>query len=105
MIASTGALDFAAYAKGMQGYDVEAIVGQHAIPILILTGSDDREIASNLHQLSKSRSGVSFEPIEGAGHLPNIQAPNEFNSALTAFLNRNNAKPIVNCKSIATEHD
>jgi 3-oxoadipate enol-lactonase len=86
MIAATRAPDFAAYAKGLRGYDVEQVLKQPLAPMSIITGSDDGEIAPYLRSLCQNRSDLTFSTIEGAGHLPNIHAPGEFMNALTSFL-------------------
>jgi 3-oxoadipate enol-lactonase len=88
MIAATQDGSFAAYAEGMKDYDVEAIVTQQSVPVCILVGSDDGEIASHLSQLRGSRRDVTFASVERAGHLPNIHAPQEFTAALMQFLHR-----------------
>jgi pimeloyl-ACP methyl ester carboxylesterase len=57
------------------------------IPTLIVVGSDDDytpvEEARRMHDLLP---GSSLVVVEGAGHLPNLECPDEFNTALEGLL-------------------
>jgi pimeloyl-ACP methyl ester carboxylesterase len=57
------------------------------VPTLVVFGDEDllatREVIATLH---KGISNVKLEMIEGAGHLPNLEAPDAFNQALRGFL-------------------
>ena len=86
MIAGTGAADFAAYAMGMQAYDLDKGLRELPIPVLMLAGSDDGEIADDLRRLSEGSPNITWTSIIGAGHLPNIQAVEQFNSELARFV-------------------
>jgi 3-oxoadipate enol-lactonase len=88
MIAATGAADFAAYALGMQSYDLDEAVGEMPLPMLLLAGRDEGTIPSHFEALSKRYPALAFVKIDGAGHLPNVHAPAAFNEQLTTFLAR-----------------
>lgn len=57
------------------------------IPALIVVGSEDFFTPLPVARLmSDNIPGAQLVCIEGAGHLPNMEAPAEFNEALDAFL-------------------
>jgi 3-oxoadipate enol-lactonase len=86
MIAGTRPADFAAYASGMGHYDLEQRLADLPIPISLLAGSDDGTIQDDFLALSARHLTMRCVLIQGAGHLPNIQAPAEFNSALASLI-------------------
>jgi 3-oxoadipate enol-lactonase len=86
MIAGTRAADFAAYAMGMQAYDLDKGLRGLPIPVSMLAGSDYGEIADDLRRLSEDSPNITWTSIIGAGHLPNIQAVEQFNSELARFV-------------------
>ncbi len=56
-------------------------------PTLVLCGTLDRITPPALSQtLAKLIPGARYEPIEGAGHLSNLERPGEFNTLLGAFI-------------------
>lgn len=59
------------------------------VPALIVVGSEDEytpvEDARLMHKLI---SDSTLAVIDGAGHLPNLECPDEFDQALLAFLRR-----------------
>jgi len=62
-----------------------------SVPTLIITGDKDRVATQADAELMKSRiNGSKFVLIHGAGHLSNLENPEEFNSALVGFLKENN---------------
>ncbi|GJH25328.1 alpha/beta fold hydrolase [Caballeronia novacaledonica] len=69
---------------------------------LVVTGDDDRVFAlSESEYLAQHIAGSRLTVIEGAGHLCNIEAPEEFAAALSAFLSseRNSGASIVGPQS------
>ena len=62
-------------------------------PVLLITGSHDclatpaeiGSIAQRIHDVN-SRANVRFEVIENAGHVCNIEAPQQYNQILAQFL-------------------
>jgi len=58
-------------------------------PTLIITGDDDRVVATaDSIKLNGDLPGSELVIIEGAGHLPNEEKPQEFVDAVLRFLNR-----------------
>jgi len=67
--------------------DSTIILGQINIPALIIHGAQDQIIT--LNESESMASGVknsSLEIIPGAGHLPNLEQPEMFNSIVSDFL-------------------
>ncbi|TYB46342.1 alpha/beta fold hydrolase [Actinomadura chibensis] len=58
-----------------------------AVPVLIVVGGEDEytpvEDARRMHELIP---GSALAVIDGAGHMPNLERPAEFDAALRAFL-------------------
>ena len=56
-------------------------------PTLVLCGAEDRVTPPALSiALMKSIPGASYEPIERAGHLSNLERPEDFNTLVGAFV-------------------
>lgn len=56
-------------------------------PTLVITGSEDKVISPlSCELLAKSIRQAHFEKIEGTGHLPNLERPQEFNQILSRFI-------------------
>lgn len=57
------------------------------VPVLVV-GSDEDNVAplAQMHQLASAIPGARLETIEGAGHLINLERPEEFNRVLMDFL-------------------
>jgi 3-oxoadipate enol-lactonase len=61
-----------------------------AVPALIIVGSEDFFTPLAVARLmSDNIPGAQLVCIEGAGHLPNMEAPDQFNEALDSFLRSN----------------
>jgi len=56
------------------------------VPVLILEGADDIRPRWGVDSLEQALPSVTRVTIQGAGHLPWLEAPDEFRSALLAFL-------------------
>ena len=64
-------------------------ISGHRIPILLVRGSPDTEINKNPDTtLAVLRENPDFELVElpGAGHLANMDVPDDFNEVLGRFL-------------------
>ena len=70
----------------MQRYDFRDELGALALPVLLLAGSGDGDVAQEFRSIAARYPHVRCELIEGAGHLPNVQAAGRFNSILGEFL-------------------
>ncbi len=82
MIRATDAQSFAAYAHGMRDYDLSI---KPQAPVLLVAGSGDTGIATAFATVAAGDASVEFRLIEGAGHLPNIEAADKFNAVLARF--------------------
>jgi 3-oxoadipate enol-lactonase len=86
MIVNTRPADFAAYATGLASYALEDCLADLPVPITLLAGSDDGTIGRVFRALSERHPRTKCLLLDGAGHLPNIQVPAQFNSALAQLL-------------------
>jgi|WetSurMetagenome_2_1015567.scaffolds.fasta_scaffold146258_3 pimeloyl-ACP methyl ester carboxylesterase len=69
--------------------NVLAKAGQYKLPVIIITGSDDRIIPTkNSIELYRWIPGAELAVIEGAGHVPQEEKPEEFINAVTSFVNK-----------------
>ena len=68
--------------------ELKAVLPQIAhIPTLLLWGSKDRTVdPASAEPLSRNFHAVKVEIIEGAGHLPYEECPEEFSRIVTDFL-------------------
>ncbi len=82
MIRATDAQSFAAYARGMRDYDFSTMP---QAPVLLMAGGGDAAVAAAFAATAARDASVEFRLIEDAGHLPNIEAADQFNAALTCF--------------------
>lgn len=83
-------IDPAAYAIGAEAVwlaDQSERASAIRVPALVLVGSEDRITPPDLSvELAGMIEGATLETIAGAGHLANIEKPDEFNHAITDFL-------------------
>lgn len=90
VIATMAAIDPAAYRTGAEAVwlaDQRAWVHAMRVPVLVLCGSDDRVTPPALSSsLARMIPGAQNEIIARAGHLPNIERPDEFNTLVGAFI-------------------
>lgn len=86
MIAATPVEGFAATTHALASYDHSDVVPTLALPFLGITGAEDGAMPQAVRNQFGTVPGARFVDIPGAGHLPNFQAPDAFNAALTAFL-------------------
>ena len=57
------------------------------VPTLVICGAEDRVTPPTLsRELAHLIPGAQYEPIEGAGHLSNLERPAEFNTLVGAFV-------------------
>jgi pimeloyl-ACP methyl ester carboxylesterase len=69
--------------------DHTAILPTITVPSLIIVGSEDFFTPIPIARLmSDNIPGAQFAVIAGAGHLPNMEAPDEFNRTLGMFLRK-----------------
>ncbi len=64
------------------------LLGRINFPTMVIVGSEDKLTPpSEVERMSNAIGNAKFKVIPGAGHLPNIEQPAEFNRAITKFLN------------------
>jgi 3-oxoadipate enol-lactonase len=57
------------------------------VPTLVVCGTEDRVTPPALStSLARMIPGAHYEPIEGAGHLGNLERPEAFNTTIGAFI-------------------
>ncbi len=90
VIATMSRIDPAAYCTGAAAVwlaDQRTRVGEMRLPVLVLCGSEDRITPPALsHELARLIPGAQNETIERAGHLSNLERPDEFNTLVGAFI-------------------
>ena len=90
VIATMSRIEPAAYALGAEAVwlaDQSDRVAAIGVPTLIIVGAEDRITPPELSQeLAAMIPEAQLELIDGAGHLANIEKPNDFNRAIAAFL-------------------
>jgi 3-oxoadipate enol-lactonase len=88
MIRSTHAASFAAHARGMGAYDLLAALAALQVPVLLLAGAGDTGIAAAFDAVASCDARLDCRVIDGAGHLPNVEAVDAINRVLEEFLKR-----------------
>jgi pimeloyl-ACP methyl ester carboxylesterase len=69
--------------------DVRSDLGNIRVPTLVVVGSADRLTTVDMAQsIAGDIPGAELSVIDGAGHLVNIEEPEQFNSIVIDFLNR-----------------
>ena len=62
-------------------------LGEVAVPTLVVVGTEDVEdIPAIARKLAAEIPGARLETIDGAGHLPSLERPDELNRLLLDFL-------------------
>ncbi len=67
--------------------DYTSMLGQIAVPALVVVGSEDVFTpVADARYLHERIPGAALSVVEGAGHLPNLERPEEFDRALDTLL-------------------
>ncbi len=56
------------------------------VPVLVLAGGDDKPFLGSTDYMAAKIPGATRVIIDGAGHAPNLEKPDEFNAAVASFL-------------------
>ncbi len=88
MIRHTSSAGFAGYARGTRRYDFTTDIGSLPMPVLLVAGTMDGDVLQEFQTIAGRHPGVRCEPVPGAGHLPNVEAPGRYNALLNEFLTR-----------------
>lgn len=86
MIRSTSPQGYAGYARGIQRYDFSAEIGALPVPVLLIAGTMDGDVLQEFQAITNRHPRIRCEPMGGAGHLPNVEAPERFNAILGDFI-------------------
>jgi 3-oxoadipate enol-lactonase len=74
-------------ARGMNRFDLRRGLGGVRAPVLVISGEHDRLFnPDHGRDISSEIAGSKFVVISGAGHLSNLDSPDQFNRLLLAFL-------------------
>lgn len=85
MIRRTPVNGFNGCAAALSNFDFRAGLGTMKMPVLFMCGSKDAALGG-LKQLHAAVSGSKLVELEGAGHIANLEQPENFTKALAAFL-------------------
>ena len=90
VVETMAAIDAAAYRIGAAAVwlaDQRSRVAQIGVPTLVMCGADDVVTPPSLSErLAAAIPAAELVLIEGAGHLANIEQPDQFNAALDRFM-------------------
>lgn len=78
---------YAYAAASMAETDHDDVLGRISVPTLVIAG--DRDVVTGVTEseaIAAAVPGARFEVIEGAGHLSNVERPQEFNRLVLEFL-------------------
>lgn len=68
--------------------DSSDLLARIDVPTLIIVGNEDKLTPpAEAETMHRGIAGSRFELIQGAGHLPNMETPGEFNRAVADFIN------------------
>ena len=77
-------------ARGMNQFDLRERLGEIRAPVLVISGEHDRLFSvEHGQEIVRGIAGSSSATILGAGHLSNLDTPDQFNRLLLGFLAAN----------------
>ena len=86
-VLSTRPATFLADFHACNGFDVMPRLGEIAVPVLVVSGDDDRLTPLKYGEyLATNLRGSVLKIIHGAGHLAMLEKPTEVNAVISAFL-------------------
>lgn len=75
--------------RGLRGFDLSDRLAEIGCPTLIVCGREDKLAPLRMSEFMHERIGDSeLKVIDGAGHCPSAEKPEEFNRTITEFLDR-----------------
>lgn len=87
MITSTNAKGYIACCQGLKDLDYLKDLGSVRNPVLYICGAEDKGAPPEVMKaMAAATPGAAYVEIPNAGHVPNINRPQEFNAALSDFL-------------------
>ena len=87
MIVATDPKGYVACCQGLKGLDYLKDLGSVRVPVLYICGAEDKGAPPEvMRAMAKETPGSRYVEIPNAGHVPNINRPEAFNTALSDFL-------------------
>lgn len=91
MIQDTPVDGFIRAARALQSYDFGPYPAALRCPALFLVGEADATLPEAMRGMADAAPDARYGSIAGAGHLPNVERPEAFNTALSDFLTQRSA--------------
>lgn len=67
--------------------DYREPLSRASVPVLVVVGEDDEFTpVAGAHRLAEEVPGAQLAVVKGAGHMPNLEQPEEFNRVVLRFL-------------------
>ena len=85
MIAGTPVAGFVGCCGALADFDYRPGLGAIRRPVLVVAGTKD-QMLTGARQIHADVPGSTFVEIDGAGHLSNLDRPDEYNRALEKFI-------------------
>lgn len=86
MISNTSQNGFIQCASALQAYDYVGVLPTINIPLLAIAGAQDGAMPATMLKTFGDIANAQLQTIDNAGHVPNFERPDTFNSALLNFL-------------------
>lgn len=86
IMAATPLDGFVQCARALQSYDYRDTLAEISVPLLAIAGEQDGAIPATMQKVFSPLPGAKIRVIPNAGHVPNFEQPDAFNTALSAFL-------------------
>lgn len=86
MIATTPLEGYRGTAAALRGLNYKSRLSEIAVPALLIVGAHDGPHPAEMRAMAGLIRGAGFIEVPDAAHLSNIEQPELFNSAVTAFL-------------------
>jgi pimeloyl-ACP methyl ester carboxylesterase len=88
-LAQTPARTYRAAVNCLVTFDERANLGRIRLPVLCLAGEHDRNASpAMMERMAAKIPDARYVCLPGAGHLPNLEMPRAFNTAIFAFLSQ-----------------
>ena len=85
-IRATPSAGYIGCARALSQFDFRHAARSLNIPVLLVVGENDGILPQVMRTMHEGIAGSQFVTIPDAGHLPNVERPEEFNRAIQAFL-------------------
>ncbi len=88
MLTRTPAEGYAGCSAAISGADLTETTKQITLPVMAIGGSEDGSTPPDVVRATADLCGAPFHLIEGAGHIPCVEAPEETAALIADFLER-----------------